>query len=88
MQVAEFYDIIRESLIVTLKVVAPVLLVGMVVGLIISLLQALTQIQEMTLSFVPKILAVFGALLVFGPFMASMLQGFTQEIFNKIVQIT
>jgi flagellar biosynthetic protein FliQ len=63
---------------------APVMLVGLVVGLGVSLLQTLTQIQEQTLVFVPKILAIFLALLVFLPIMGAMLGRFTQEIFQRI----
>jgi flagellar biosynthetic protein FliQ len=60
------------------------MLVGLVVGLGVSLLQTLTQIQEQTLVFVPKILAIFLALLVFLPIMGAMLGRFTQEIFQRI----
>ena len=77
-------DVAREAIIVTLKLGAPVLLVALRVGLAISLVQALTQIQEMTLSFVPKIVVIFITMLVFLPFMLSTLTGFTHELVGRI----
>ncbi len=82
---AEVVDIARDS-IYTLNVVsAPLMLVGLIVGVAISLLQALTQIQEMTLVFVPKILAMFVALLLALPFMADALNGHMMRIAARIV---
>ncbi|MFZ4071584.1 MAG: flagellar biosynthesis protein FliQ [Caulobacterales bacterium] len=81
---AEVLDFGREALWLTVLISAPVMLVGLVVGLGVSLLQTLTQIQEQTLVFVPKILAIFLALLVFLPIMGAMLGRFTQEIFQRI----
>jgi flagellar biosynthetic protein FliQ len=78
-------DVAREAIVVALKIGAPVMLVSLGVGLTISLFQALTQIQEMTLSFVPKILVIFLAMLVFLPFMLSTLTGFTHELVGRIV---
>jgi len=69
----EVLDVARDAIVTLLIVAAPLLLVGLIVGVAISLLQALTQIQEATLVFVPKILAVFLALLVALPFMADAL---------------
>jgi flagellar biosynthesis protein FliQ len=69
----EVLDIAREAIVTLIVVSAPVMLVGLAVGLVISLLQALTQIQEMTIAFVPKILAIFVSLLVALPFMAEKL---------------
>ncbi len=66
---------------------APVMLIALIVGLIISLFQALTQIQEMTLSFVPKILAVFFSLIFFMPFMSNTISTFTQSVFERISEI-
>ena len=80
----EVIDIARDTLWVLVLASAPVMLVALMVGLIISLFQALTQIQEMTLSFVPKILAVFVSLLVFMPFMSHTIGDFTEQIFNRI----
>ncbi|HEX4041202.1 MAG TPA: flagellar biosynthesis protein FliQ [Xanthobacteraceae bacterium] len=69
----EVLDVARDAIETLLIVSAPLMLVGLVVGVAISLLQALTQIQETTLVFVPKILAIFVALLVALPFMAEAL---------------
>jgi flagellar biosynthesis protein FliQ len=70
----EVMDVARDAIVTLLLVAAPLMLVGLVVGVVISLLQALTQIQETTLVFVPKILAIFLALLIVLPFMADQLQ--------------
>jgi flagellar biosynthesis protein FliQ len=69
----EVMDVARDAIVTLLLVAAPLMLVGLIVGVAISLLQALTQIQETTLVFVPKILAIFLALLVALPFMADAL---------------
>ncbi len=82
---AETLDIARDAIFTLIIVSAPVMLVGLVVGLAISLLQALTQIQEMTISFVPKILAIFISLLVALPFMAEKLHGQMLRIASHIV---
>ena len=78
-------EIAREAVWVAIQLSAPVMLVALIVGLSISLFQALTQIQEMTLSFVPKILAIFFSLLLFMPFMASTLSTFTSRLMGHIV---
>jgi flagellar biosynthesis protein FliQ len=80
-------DIAREAIIVLIKIGAPVMLVALVVGLIIALLQALTQMQEMTLSFVPKILAIFVTVVLTLPFMIATLVGFGEELFQQIAGI-
>jgi flagellar biosynthetic protein FliQ len=69
----EVMDVARDAIVTLIIVAAPLMLVGLIVGVAISLLQALTQIQETTLVFVPKILAIFLALLVALPFMADAL---------------
>ena len=69
---------------VTLLVSAPILLVGLVVGIVISVFQAVTQVHEMTLTFVPKIIAVMLALLVAAPWMLDMLVSFTHNLFTNI----
>jgi flagellar biosynthesis protein FliQ len=71
----EVLDVARDSIYTLVLVSSPLMLVGLVVGVVISLFQALTQIQEMTLVFVPKILAIFLAMLIALPFMAQALQG-------------
>ncbi len=85
MNANEVLEIAREAVIVLLKIGSPVMLVALGVGLTISLVQALTQIQEMTLSFVPKILVIFLSLLVFLPFMLNTLTIFTQRLADRIV---
>ena len=81
----ETLDVARDAIYTLIIVSAPVMLVGLVVGLAISLVQALTQIQEMTISFVPKILAIFIALLVALPFMAEKLHGQMLRIASHII---
>ena len=81
----ETLDIARDAIYTLIVVSAPVMLVGLAVGLAISLLQALTQIQEMTISFVPKILAIFISLLVALPFMAEKLHGQMLRIASHII---
>jgi flagellar biosynthetic protein FliQ len=80
----EVLDIAREAIVTLIIVSAPVMLVGLAVGVAISLLQALTQIQEMTIAFVPKILAIFVALLVALPFMAEQLHAEMLRIAARI----
>jgi flagellar biosynthetic protein FliQ len=81
----EVLDIAREAIITLVVVSAPVMLVGLAVGVVISLLQALTQIQEMTIAFVPKILAIFISLLIALPFMAEKLHEEMLRIAARIV---
>jgi flagellar biosynthetic protein FliQ len=74
----------REAIFVAMMVCAPALVLGLITGLVISVFQAVTQIQEPTLAFIPKILVVAIALLLFGPFMLAMLTDFTARIFADI----
>ncbi len=74
----------KEALLVTLLVSAPMLVAGLVVGVLVSLFQAVTQIQEMTLTFIPKILAVSLALFLFLPWMLTTLVQFTRRVFEAI----
>ena len=83
----EVLDIARDGMMVMLLVSAPMLLIGLVVGLTISIFQTLTHIQEMTLTFIPKILAVFGSMVLFLPWMLRELTEFTQRIMDKIVAL-
>jgi flagellar biosynthetic protein FliQ len=83
----EAIEIGREALIVFLKVALPMLLISLGVGLIISLFQALTQIQEMTLTFVPKIVIMFGALIFLMPYMLHTLEDFNHELSRRIVSV-
>lgn len=84
---AEVLDISRDAIWVLLKTGAPVMMVALLVGLAISLFQALTQIQEMTLAFVPKILAIFLTVMLFMPFMLAQLTSFTQRMADRIVSL-
>ena len=77
-------DIGQAALIVGAKLCAPLLITALVVGFAISLLQSMTQIQEMTISFVPKLIAVGIALLVCGHWMISEMIAFTHELFARI----
>jgi flagellar biosynthetic protein FliQ len=82
---AEVLDIARDAILTLVLVASPLMLIGLAVGVAISLIQALTQIQEMTLVFVPKILAIFIAMLVALPFMADLLQGYMARLAARII---
>lgn len=84
MNAPEVLDVGRDAILTMLKMATPVMLISLGVGLVIALFQALTQIQEMTLTFVPKILAIFLSLILLFPFMLSTLGTFTEEMFGKI----
>ncbi len=85
MNEVEDLDISREAIFTLIKVVSPVLLVALFIGLIIGIFQALTQIQEMTLAFVPKILGVFFTLILLFPFMLNQMRMLSDTLFDKIV---
>jgi flagellar biosynthetic protein FliQ len=80
-------DVARQAIFVLIKLGAPIMLVALVVGVVVALLQALTQMQEMTLSFVPKILAIFLATLLVLPFMTATLIGFGEDLFRQIASL-
>jgi flagellar biosynthetic protein FliQ len=80
----EVLDVARDSIMTLVLVSSPLMLIGLVVGVAISLVQALTQIQEMTLVFVPKILAIFIAMLIALPFMADLLQSHMARLAARI----
>jgi flagellar biosynthetic protein FliQ len=82
---AQVLDIARDGIWVLILVSAPMMIVGLVVGVVIALIQALTQIQEMTLVFVPKILAIFVTMLVALPFMGATLVGYMTRIVDMII---
>ena len=82
---AEVLDVARDSIWTIVLVSSPLMIVGLVVGVVISLLQALTQIQEMTLAFVPKILAIFITLILALPFMADAMQGHMMRVSSRII---
>jgi flagellar biosynthetic protein FliQ len=80
-------DIGRQTLYVTVMIAAPMLLFGLIVGLVIGIFQAVTQVNEMTLVFVPKILAVSLALVIFMPWMLRIIIGFATEVITRIGSI-
>ncbi|MEZ5839585.1 MAG: flagellar biosynthesis protein FliQ [Hyphomicrobiales bacterium] len=82
---AEVVDIARDAIYTMIIVASPPMVVGLLVGVAIGLLQALTQIQEMTLVFVPKILAIFVVMLLALPFMGQAMAGFMGRIAERIV---
>ena len=77
----------RDALIIMLKLASPVLIVGLVVGLAIALLQALTQINESTLVFIPKLLAVCATIAILGAFMVRTLGDYARDVFDHIIAI-
>lgn len=79
--------IMRDGIFQVLIIASPVLLIGMTIGLIISIFQATTSIQEQTLTFVPKIVAIFLALAFFGPWMFSSMREFTLNLFSLIPEM-
>ena len=81
---AVILDVARDGIVTFLKVGAPLMVVALVIGLVVSLLQALTQVQEQTLIYVPKIIAVFGAMLLLLPFMGDALASYMSRIAERI----
>lgn len=82
---AELIDIARDGISTLIFVSAPPLLTGLAVGLVISILQTITQIQEMTLTFVPKVLLVFGSIILFLPFMLGLLTDFWKAMLDRVI---
>jgi len=82
---ADLLDIARAGIWTLIKTAGPVLLVGLTVGVSIALLQALTQLQEQTLTFVPKALLMFAALVLFLPFMIGTLQDFWKLVIDRMI---
>ena len=78
--------IIRQALITVLLAAAPVLITGIVIGLAVSILQAASQVHEMTLTFIPKIVAIFAALMIFGSWIVSVLLNFATNIFANLAE--
>lgn len=81
----EIIEIVRESLLITIQISTPIMLIGLLVGLIIALFQALTQIQEITLVFVPKIIAIFLAMFVFFPGMVTIMTTFMENLADRMI---
>lgn len=80
-------DLAQNSVFTILMVAGPLLIVALGVGLLVSIFQATTQIQEQTLAFIPKIIAVFVSLVIFGPWMLSVLLDFTQQLWQNLHRI-
>jgi len=87
MTLSQTLDLLQTAFLTILKVGGPILIIALIVGLLISILQAATQIQEQTLSFVPKLLAIVFGLIVLGNFMMTTLIEFTTDIFQKIASL-
>ncbi len=87
MDQSQILDIVRETLVVTLKLAGPSMVLALIVGVVISLIQALTQIQEPTLTFMPKMVVIFVAMLVLLPFMIQTMTLFTHDLVDHIVAI-
>lgn len=85
---ADAIDVSREAVLVLLTMSLPIMLIALGVGLVIALFQALTQLQEMTLVFVPKILVVFASLLLLLPFMLATIQTFFDGLADKIIGLS
>ena len=85
MNQADVLEISRMTFLVILKAGGPIMAAGLVIGLIIAIFQTLTSIQEMTLTFVPKIIIIFAAVIVFMPFMMTSVIDFTNNLFDKII---
>ncbi len=84
MNEATVIELGRDALFVVLKVSGPIMLAGLVVGLVIALFQALTTIQEITLTFVPKIFVIFLSVIVFLPYMTTTLIEFARQLFDRM----
>ncbi|MBV8150438.1 MAG: flagellar biosynthesis protein FliQ [Candidatus Eremiobacteraeota bacterium] len=84
MTFADALSLGRDAIVVTMLVCAPALILGLITGLIVSLLQAVTQVQEPTLAFIPKILVVGVAVLFFGPFMLALMTDFAHRVIAGI----
>jgi len=87
MDQAQILDISREAILVILKLGGPAMILALIVGVSISVFQALTQIQEQTLTFMPKIIAIFLSMLVLLPYMFETLNGFTHDMVDRIISI-
>lgn len=87
MNEADVLEVGTEALFVVLKTAGPIMLSGLAIGLIIALFQALTTIQEMTLTFVPKIIVIFLAIIVFLPFMMTTVIEFARLLFDRVVAL-
>jgi flagellar biosynthetic protein FliQ len=87
MNQAQILDVVRETIIVILKLGGPSMVLALIVGVTVSLFQSLTQIQEATLTFMPKIVVIFVAMLLLLPFMIDTMTAFTHDLTDRIVSI-
>lgn len=87
MEQTEIIDFAREAIILTIQISAPIMMIGLAVGVVIALIQALTQIQEMTLAFVPKMMAIYLAIFLMFPMFATAMTVFTEKIADKIISL-
>ena len=87
MNEAAVVEVGREALWVILKVAGPIMASGLAIGLLIALFQALTTIQEMTLTFVPKIIVIFTAVIIFLPWMMQTVTIFAQQLFDRMISL-
>jgi flagellar biosynthetic protein FliQ len=81
---ADIFDIARDGIVTLVLTAAPVMVVGLMVGVLVGLFQAVTQIQEATLVYVPKILAIFATMLITFPFMGAQLSGYFARMMDRI----
>ena len=87
MNEAAVVEVGREALWVILKIAGPIMASGLAIGLLIALFQALTTIQETTLTFVPKIIVIFTAVIIFLPWMMQTVTVFTQQLFDRMISL-
>jgi len=87
MNQAQILDVVRETIMVILKLGGPSMVLALIVGVTVSLFQSLTQIQEATLTFMPKIVVIFIAMLLLLPFMIDTMTEFTHDLTDRIVAI-
>jgi flagellar biosynthesis protein FliQ len=85
MEQTEVVELVREAIMICIQISAPIMLIGLAVGVVIALLQALTQIQEITLVFVPKIMAIFMAIFLLFPGMVLILNTFMQTLADRMI---
>lgn len=88
MNEVDVIEVSREVFIVIVKTGGPIMAAGLIIGLSIAIFQTLTSIQEMTLTFVPKIIIIFGAVIVFMPFMITTIIEFTRSLYDRIATLT
>lgn len=88
MSIGFVVSLMRSGVLQVLMMAAPMLLIGMTVGLIVSIFQATTSIQEQTLTFVPKIVAILGALMIFGPWILNSMVQFTLRLMARIADMS